>query len=336
MQLGAIHMWGDDEQKFRREIRLSAELGFDMVGIGDSPAGWHDLGISMAIAAAEAPGRTITPMVTSPFLRHPLITANMMSTIYDLNGGKAALGFATGGSTIMAIGHPPANQAEVREHIATLRALFSGQPATWDNMPVKPLRFPREVPIMYSAFGPKALQLAGEHCDGAILFTGSHQMGELQQKIDAVRSAAQKAGRDPKTAKIWVTSFCSVRESRKRALEDLKAFIVVTGMAIMRNAALAAEIVPTQFKDKMNQLIERYDPSEHVVVGGRNVTLLDELGLNEFLGDFDTVAGSPAEVKASWEAMQALGVDAFFCALPGHADPESTIRAMAEIAGKQG
>jgi hypothetical protein len=46
------------------------------------------------------------------------------------------------------------------------------------------------------------------------------------------------------------------------------------------------------------------------------------------LGDFDTVAGSPAEVKATWEAMTALGVDAFFCALPGHADPESTIRAM--------
>ena len=107
-------------------------------------------------------------------------------------------------------------------------------------------------------------------------------------------------------------------------------------MAIMRNPALAAEIVPTQFKEKMHELIERYDPSEHVVVGGRNVALLDELGLNEFLGDFDTVAGSPAEVKATWDAMSALGVDAFFCALPGHAHPENTIRAMAQITGRAG
>jgi hypothetical protein len=46
MQLGAIHLWGEDEAKFRREIRLTAELGFDLVGVGDSPAGWHDLGIT--------------------------------------------------------------------------------------------------------------------------------------------------------------------------------------------------------------------------------------------------------------------------------------------------
>jgi 5,10-methylenetetrahydromethanopterin reductase len=334
MQLGAIHMWGEDEQKFRREVRLSAELGFDLVGIGDSPAGWHDMGVSMAIAAVEAPGKVIVPMVTSPFLRHPLITANLMSTIYDLNRGQAALGFATGGSTIMAVGHAPATQTEVREHIAALRALFAGEPTHWENAPVKPLRFPRPMPIMYSAFGPKALQLAGEVCDGAILFTGSNQMDDLKHKIDAVRSAAQKAGRDPKSLKIWVTSFCSVRESRKLALEDLKAFIVVTGMAIMRSPALAAEIVPTQFKEKMNELIQRYDASEHVVVGGRNVALLSELGLTEFLGEFDTVAGSPAEVKATYEAMKAMGVDAFFCALPGHSDPEPTIRAMAEIAAQ--
>jgi alkanesulfonate monooxygenase SsuD/methylene tetrahydromethanopterin reductase-like flavin-dependent oxidoreductase (luciferase family) len=334
MQLGAIHLWGEDEAKFRREIRLTAELGFDLVGVGDSPAGWHDLGISMAIAAAEAPGLTVASMVTSPFMRHPLVTANMMSTVHDLTGGKAVLGFATGGSTIMAIGHAPANQGEVRDEVAALRALFAGESTIWEGKPVKPLRFPRAVPIMYSAFGPKALRLAGECCDGAILFTGTNQMGELRQKIDAVRAAARAAGHDPMARKIWVTSFASVRESRRAALEDLKAFIVVTGMAIMRNAALAAELVPTQFKEKMERLIERYDPSEHVVVGGRNVALMSELGLTEFLGEFDTVAGSPAEVKATLAEMAAMGVDALFIPLPGHADPEPTIRAMAEITGR--
>jgi alkanesulfonate monooxygenase SsuD/methylene tetrahydromethanopterin reductase-like flavin-dependent oxidoreductase (luciferase family) len=332
MQLGAIHMWGEDEQKFRREIRLSAELGFGLVGIGESPAGWHDMGISMAIAAAEAPGKIVAPMVTSPFLRHPLVTANMMSTIYDLNHGKAALGFSTGGSSIIAIGHAPATQAEIRKHITAFRALFAGEPTEWDGASIKPLRFPREIPIMYSAFGPKAMQLAGELCDGAILFAGSNQMDDLKHKIDAVRTAAQNAGRDPQSVKIWVASFCSVRENREAALEDLAALIVVTGMGIMRNAELAAEIVPAELKDKMSELTRRYDASEHAVVGGRNVALLKELGLTEFLGQFDTVAGSPVEVKATFEAMRGLGVDAFFSILPGHADPEPTLRALAQIA----
>jgi alkanesulfonate monooxygenase SsuD/methylene tetrahydromethanopterin reductase-like flavin-dependent oxidoreductase (luciferase family) len=332
MQLGAIHMWGEDEQKFRREVRLSAELGFDLVGIGDSPAGWHDLGVSMAIAAAEAPGKVIAPMVTSPFLRHPLIIAGMMSTVYDLNHGKAALGFATGGSSAMAIGHAPATQAVIREHIAALRALCAGEPTQWAGAPVTPLRFAREIPIMYSAFGPKGLQLAGELCDGAILFTGSNRMDDLKHKIGAVRTAAQNAGRDPKSVKIWVASFCSVRESREWALDDLKALIVVTGMGIMSNPALAAQIVPPHLKEKMTVLIQRYDASEHAVVAGRNVSLLTELGLTEFLGSFDTVAGSPAEVKITYEAMRALGVDAFLSILPGHADPETNLRALAEIA----
>lgn len=334
MQLGAIHLWGDDTEKFRREVRLSAELGYDLVGVGDSPAGWREMGVSMAVAAREAPNATIAPMVTSPFLRHPLITANMMSTLYDLAGGKVALGFATGGSTIMAIGHRPATLAEVRAEVGALRDLFAGRPTQWEGAPVKELRFPREVPIYFSAFGPKAIQLAGEIFDGAILFSGTHQTQELRQKIEQARTAAANAGRDPKSVKIWVTSYTSVRETRAKALDDLKAFIVVSGMAIMRNPALMEEVVPSQFRDKMTQLIQRYDPSEHVVVGGKNVTLMEELGLTEFLGHFDTVAGSHDEVKTTLDEMEAMGVDAFFAALPGNADPETTLRAMAEIIGR--
>jgi alkanesulfonate monooxygenase SsuD/methylene tetrahydromethanopterin reductase-like flavin-dependent oxidoreductase (luciferase family) len=157
-------------------------------------------------------------------------------------------------------------------------------------------------------------------------------MDDLKHKIGAVRTAAQNAGRDPKSVKIWVASFCSVRESREWALDDLKALIVVTGMGIMSNPALAAQIVPPHLKEKMTVLIQRYDASEHAVVAGRNVSLLTELGLTEFLGSFDTVAGSPAEVKITYEAMRALGVDAFLSILPGHADPETNLRALAEIA----
>ena len=98
MELGAILLWGEDIDSYRRQLRLCAELGYDHIGLGDSPAGWRDLGASLAIAAEEAPGTTISTMVTSPFMRHPLNTANLMSTLDGLNGCKSVLGFATGGS----------------------------------------------------------------------------------------------------------------------------------------------------------------------------------------------------------------------------------------------
>jgi 5,10-methylenetetrahydromethanopterin reductase len=94
--------------------------------------------------------------------------------------------------------------------------------------------------------------------------------------------------------------------------------------------------VPAHLRDPMRQLVARYDTTEHVVVGGRNARLVDELGLADFLGDFDSVAGTPQEVKATLEQMQAMGVDAFFVPLPGHADLEPTIRALAQITGRAG
>src|SRR5690606_17546822 len=127
MKLGTIHLWGDDLAAFRSDIRLASDLGYEYIGIGDSPAGWHELYLSMAVAIQEAGTAIVMPMVSSPFLRHPIITANCLSTLYDLSGGRVAAGYATGGSTAMSIGCAPATQVEVRAEIRALRDLFAGQ-----------------------------------------------------------------------------------------------------------------------------------------------------------------------------------------------------------------
>src|SRR3546814_5948061 len=92
---------------------------------------------------------TIATLVTSPFLRHPLVTANALCSLQDLSGGRIALGLATGGSTVLAIGRPPATQAEIQAEIAALKSLFAGEGVEWLGSPVKPLRFPRPMPIYY-------------------------------------------------------------------------------------------------------------------------------------------------------------------------------------------
>jgi alkanesulfonate monooxygenase SsuD/methylene tetrahydromethanopterin reductase-like flavin-dependent oxidoreductase (luciferase family) len=331
MRLGSCHLWGDDLAEFRNEIRLSGELGFEVIAIGDSPAGWHELYVSMMVAAQEAPKAIITPFVTSPFIRHPIVTANSLCSLADLVGDRVHLGLSTGGSNVMAIGHPPATQVQIRDYLQALQKLFAGETATYDGRPVSGLRHAKRIPIYYSAFGPKALQLAGEKADGVIMFT-NHDLGELDHKLDTVRTAAKNAGRDPKDVDVWVTAFTSIRNSRAEAIEDLKAFIIVNGMAIRTPELLAR--VPEKYKAPLAELHRRYDPTEHVVVGGKNARLLDELGLTEFLGNFDTVAGTAEEVKRILDGLAQRGVSTFIANMPGHADKSGTLRRLSKLMGQ--
>lgn len=328
MKLGICSMWGPDLATFRAEVRLASDLGYDLITVGDSPAGWHELYVTMTLAALEAPAARIAPLVTSPFMRHPLVTANALCSIDELSGGRVALGLATGGSTVMAIGRPPATQVEIRAELTALKALFAGQGVEWNGASVKPLRFPRPIPIYYSAFGPKALALAGEQADGVILFAGERHLDNLAQRIATVRDAATRAGRDADTIDIWVVSFASIRPSRQEAIDDLGAFIVVNGMAMRTPETLAQ--VPTQFRGKIHELQARYDPTEHVVVGGKNVALMKELGLTEYLAEFDTLAGPVETATDMLRTLDELGVSTFIAALPGHAEPQATIRGLAE------
>ena len=331
MKLGICSLWGQSVEQFREEVRLASDLGYELITVGDSPAGWHELYVSLTLAALEAPTAQIGPMVTSPFLRHPLVTANALCSIDELSGGRVALGLATGGSTVMAIGRMPATQVEITAEIHALKDLFAGKGIEWQGAPVKPLRFPRQIPIYYSAFGPKALALAGEEADGVVLFMGDQHIDDLERRIGVVRDAATRAGRDADAIDIWVMSYTSIRPTRAEALGDLGAFIAVNAMALRTPESFAR--IPTQFQAKVREFQQRYDPTEHVVVGGKNVTLMHELGLGEFLSDFDTFAGPVEAATPVLARLEQLGVSTFIAALPGHAAPLETIRGLAAARG---
>lgn len=327
MKIGICSMWGNRLDDFRAEIRAASDLGFELVTVGDSPAGWHEMVVSLTIAAQEAPEAQIAPLVTSPFMRHPLVSANALCTLDEMTSGRVSLGLATGGSTVLAIGRMPATQKEIRAEIVAYKALFAGEEIVWEGRPVKSLRFARPIPIYYSAFGPKALALAGEQADGVILFAGDQHLQVLEGKIAAVRDAATRAGRDADTIDIWVTSFLSVRPDRAQAINDLKAFIAVNAMALRTPQALA--MLPANVRPLIEAFQTRYDPTDHVVVGGKNVKLMEEMGITEFLQDFDTIAGPEAHVTDIMRNMDAMGVSTLIAALPGHAEPLVTIRGLA-------
>ena len=151
--------------------------------------------------------------------------------------------------------------------------------------------------------------------------------------MSSVTRNARSAGRRAENIEIWTTAYCSVRETRAEALADLTAFIVVNGMAIARMPEVLAQ-VPRQYHAPLAELARRYDPTEHCVVGGANSRLPAELGLTDFLGGFDTVAGPPAEVKKVLDGLEQRGVSGFISNLPGNADKHGTLRRLHDIFNK--
>lgn len=43
MRLGICSLWGPDLAAFREEVRMASDLGYDLVTIGDSPAGTNSM-----------------------------------------------------------------------------------------------------------------------------------------------------------------------------------------------------------------------------------------------------------------------------------------------------
>jgi alkanesulfonate monooxygenase SsuD/methylene tetrahydromethanopterin reductase-like flavin-dependent oxidoreductase (luciferase family) len=324
VKLGTILLWGDDLDGFREELRLAEELGYEVIGVGDSPAAWHEMYVSLTVAALETQRATLTPMVTTPFLRHPSVTVSTMSSLHDLTGGRATLTVGSGGSALRAIGRGrAATQQEMREYVDAVRALSTGRPAVFEGRSLLPLVRARNVPLFVAAFGPKGLSLAGELADGVVMSIGS-SLEVVDQRIATVRRAAQDAGRDPDAIEIWGMSFVSVRDSREEANADITAFLASTaGMGL--KAAHMRALVPPDLLPAVEEMERRYDATQHVVVGGANAKLLEELGLVDFMVGLTGITGGPAEVGAYAAELEARGISCVLAGLPGHADPHGML-----------
>jgi 5,10-methylenetetrahydromethanopterin reductase len=330
VRLGAIANWGSDLEGFREQARLAEELGYEVFGVGDTPAAWQDMIVSLAVAAAETKTMTLATTVTTPFLRHPLALARGMLSIADLVDDRVVIGFGAGGSGPASVGRKTGTLKEVRDYVVALRALLNGESATWEGFETARLVNARPLKIFIGADGPKQQQAAAEIADGVMINVGM-STEVVRKRIEHIRESAAAAGRDPDEIEIWGYTYASVRDSRDDAIADISAFLAVMGSIWMKRP-YARALAPPELVDKLDEMRRNYDPREHVVVGGRMATVVQELGLTDFLAGLCAVAGTPDEVRDGIRALEDLGVSCVLAALPGQVDPAGTLRRFAEAA----
>lgn len=161
-------------------------------------------------AGAVSERITISTAATNHNTRHPLVTAGYARTMQSLTGGRFVLGLGRGIPLMQdAFGIPRITTAQLEDFAGLMRRLFRGEvivghkgPA--GSWPVLHLdaTLNEHLPMGLVAFGPNSLALGGRCFDEVVLhtfFTDETTAGCVQ----AVKRAAEKAGRDPAAVKVW-------------------------------------------------------------------------------------------------------------------------------------
>ena len=194
------------------EAVRAEELGFDVVAIWDHPHGstpsYETWTLLTWIAARTSRIGLVTDVLALPF-RLPAMVAKMAESLDRLSGGRLVLGLGGGGFVAEAAGYggavrSAAEKVEALEEAVALihgawsepELTFRGRHFKTAGMLLEP-KPSRPIPIWLGTYGPRALDLTGRMADGWIVSMGDQYLGDPAPKMAAVRSAAERAGRDP-------------------------------------------------------------------------------------------------------------------------------------------
>jgi 5,10-methylenetetrahydromethanopterin reductase len=178
-----------------RLLRSIEAAGFDGAGILDSQMLSRDTFVVLGQAAANTSRMTLFPAVTNPFTRHASVLAGGIQTVEEMAPRRVKLVIGTGYTSASTIGRKPATLAEMRACIGTVRALLAGESVDFDGTPGR-LGYAarRRIPILMAASGPKAIELAGEIADGALLLVGFNR-GIIERALEYLERGAKRSGR---------------------------------------------------------------------------------------------------------------------------------------------
>jgi 5,10-methylenetetrahydromethanopterin reductase len=202
-------------------IRSIEAAGFDGAGILDSQLISRDTFVVLAQAATQTSRLTLFPAVTNPFTRHASVLAGAMQSVEELAPGRVKFVMGTGYTSASTIGRRSATLGEMRECLRIVRALLAGESVAFAGTPGR-LTFAarRPIPLIMAASGPKAIELAGEVADGALLLVGFNR-GIVERALEHLDRGARRAGRRVEDLEvIWAvrtTTAATTVEARRLA-----------------------------------------------------------------------------------------------------------------------
>ncbi len=207
-------------------IKECEEAGFAGVGLLDSQLLERDVFVSMAVAIQATSKIRIASAVTNPVTRHVSVLASAIKSVAELAPGRTEFWIGRGYSSVQTIGIKPASVKQMRESVLTLKRLLAGEEVNFDGSISRMRHGDADVPPIYiSATGPRAIEVAGEVADGALLQIGLHPKA-VELARQHLEVGAKRAGRNPDDVELILTATTIIHDDQQEAREIARPLCV--------------------------------------------------------------------------------------------------------------
>lgn len=198
----------DDPRRAIEEAQEAERIGLGAVWISERFALKEPAVLAGAISQTTAKIRINGTFYAT--MRHPIVTASTANLMQAMSDERFGLMFARAVPAYMKmLGAPAITMERLADCISIIRRLWNGETVDYEGVLGK---FPmlkltdmhkgKAPPIIFTAIGPKSLEFAGTHCDGVLLHPFVSPDG-VRNSAKIVRDAAEKAGRDPQSVRIY-------------------------------------------------------------------------------------------------------------------------------------
>ena len=210
-----------------RWVKRAESLGFHAAWFYDTQLLNPDLFVCMALAAHETSHIRLGTGVLVPSNRIEPVTANALASLARLAPGRIDFGIGTGFTARRTMGLGAISLDRVREYVQTVQALLRGETVDcllegvrrklrFLNPDLGLINIDQELPLWFSAFGPKAKTLAAE------LEAGWLNFGSVgaEESMAETRSIWQQQGRQPDSLASNLFFLGAVLEGNSQAEDE--------------------------------------------------------------------------------------------------------------------
>ncbi len=300
--------------------KVTEELGYSHIWVGDSHLIWREAYVNMAAIALNTTKIKLGTGVTNPLTRHPSVVASAYATLEEYAPGRTIVGIGLGDSSVETMGMKPAKLSYFEKTMAEMRELLDGKEVQLETGKIHLLHpCKNKVPIYIAASGPKMLELSGRIADGIIILVGvaDEYIAHAREKIVA---GAKAAGRKLEEINLvlWVPCAVSDTASAKDAVKAHVARVVAHPLPYVLD--------PNEQK-VLAEIRKTYDYYHHMDQQANHADVIPDWLVDKF-----AIGGTVAECRAQIERIKKSGIQqiAIIPYSPPGGSREETIRGFAK------
>lgn len=277
--------------------KLSEDLGFSHIWVGDSHLIWREAYINLAAAALNTTKPKLGTGVTNVLTRHLSVVASAYATLEELFPGRLIIGIGLGDSAVETMGMKPARLAHFEKAISQMRALLRGEEVEIETGKIH-LKHPckGKVPFYLAASGPKMLELSGRIADGVIALVGIDS-GALKEAKAKIQAGAHASGRHLKDLHLVLWVPCAVSD-KARAKDAVKAHV----------ARVLAHPLPFALEAREKKVLEdirgAYNYYQHMEKSASQARVIPDWLVDKF-----AIAGTVSECREKVAELKKSGID---------------------------